>query len=339
MSQPEFNVEVASLDRNGDPGFVHYRGAFYTSRSAGQFALTQAAALSDTREVDTVSVVIDAVGEGTSRRDVEFIGTPGELAAELTALPAFASGARRTVIPAPRAVTVAVAAVVETSPPLPDSAVDGPDAIAVLDVEVYSTRPGPIPNSRTDVGAYTPEDAHRIAEQLAADLGGTIEPMRNETVLRVTHAADVSDTDRIAAERSVQVRNLRANLSVLDPVADAEHITALAADLDDLRARSRPAARPDSSAAASTSVPSTSVSVEADRASTRPRGLVTPPTGRASGAARATSSTLHTRLFAVSSGIGAGWVRPDVTVECRPTVPGGVDCRDCGIRTRCGRRA
>lgn len=27
MSQPEFNVEVASLDRNGDPGFVHYRGA------------------------------------------------------------------------------------------------------------------------------------------------------------------------------------------------------------------------------------------------------------------------------------------------------------------------
>ena len=78
MSQPEFNVEVASLDRNGDPGFVHYRGAFYTSRSAGQFALTQAAALSDTREVDTVSVVIDAVGEGTSRRDVEFIGTPGE---------------------------------------------------------------------------------------------------------------------------------------------------------------------------------------------------------------------------------------------------------------------
>ncbi|MEU5844588.1 AIPR family protein, partial [Rhodococcus sp. NPDC047139] len=31
------------------------------------------------------------------------------------------------------------------------------------------------------------------------------------------------------------------------------------------------------------------------------------------------------RLFAVSSGIGAGWMRPDVTVECRPTVPGGVD--------------
>ncbi|OZC42472.1 hypothetical protein CH286_25210 [Rhodococcus sp. WWJCD1] len=296
MSQPEFNVEVASLDRNGDPGFVHYRGAFYTSRSAGQFALTQAAALSDTREVDTVSVVIDAAGEGTSRRDVEFIGTPGELAAELTALPAYASGARRTVIPAPRAVTAAVAAVVETSPPLPDSAVEGPDAVAVLDVEVYSTRPGPIPNSRTDVGAYTPEDAHRIAEQLAADLGGTIEPMRNDTVLRVTHAADVSDTDRIAAERSVQVRNLRANLSVLDPVADAEHITALAADLDDLRARSRPAARPDNTAAVSASVstPPMAHAADAERSSTRPRGLVTPPTGRSSGAARATSSTLHT---------------------------------------------
>jgi hypothetical protein len=296
MTQPEFNVEVASIDQHGDPGFVHARGSFYTSRSAGQFALTQAAALSDTREVDTVSVVIDAVGEGTSRRDVEFIGTPGELAAELTALPAYASGARRTVIPAPRAVTAAVAAVVETSPPLPDSAVDGPDAVAVLDVEVYSTRPGPIPNSRTDVGAYVPEDAHRIAEQLAADLGGSIEPMRNETVLRVTHAADVSDTDRIAAERSVQVRNLRANLSVLDPVADAEHITALAADLDELRARSRPAARPDNAPAVSASVSTQPMThaADAERSSSRPRGLVTPPTGRSSGAARATSSTLHT---------------------------------------------
>ena len=275
MSQPEFNVEVASLDRNGDPGFVHYRGAFYTSRSAGQFALTQAAALSDTREVDTVSVVIDAVGEGTSRRDVEFIGTPGELAAELIALPAYASGARRTVIPAPRAVTAAVAAIVETSPPLPDSAVAGPDAVAVLDVEVYSTRPGPIPNSRTDVGAYTPQDAHRIAEQLAADLGGSIEPMRNETVLRVTHTADVSDTDRIAAERSVQVRNLRANLSVLDPVADAEHITALAADLDELRARSRPAAGPDNTAAVSASVstPPMAHAADVERSSTRPQVL------------------------------------------------------------------
>ncbi|OZD55881.1 hypothetical protein CH266_00720 [Rhodococcus sp. 06-1474-1B] len=298
MSQPEFNVEVATLDRNGDPGFVHYRGAFYTSRSAGQFALTQAAALADTYELDTVSVVIDAVDEGTSRRDVEFIGSPGELAAELTALPAYASGARRTVIPAPRNVTAAVAAVVEASPPLPDSAVDGPDAVAVLDVEVYSTRPGPIPNSRTDVGSYTPDDAHRIAEQLAADLGGTIEPMRNDTVLRVTHTADVSDTDRIAAERSVQVRNLRANLAVLDPVADAEHITALAADLEDLRARSRPAARPDDTANAtvSASVSTSPVmhAVKADRASTRPRGLVTPPQARSTGSLRADSPTLHT---------------------------------------------
>lgn len=296
MTQPGFNVEVASLDRNGDPGFVHARGSFYTSRSAAQFALTQAAALADTYEFDTVSVVIDAVGEGTSRRDVEFIGTPGELAADLTGLQDYKNGVLRTVIPAPRNVTAAVAAIVEATPPLPDSAVDGPDAVAVLDVEVYSTRPGPIPNSRSDVGAYTPQDAHRIAEQLAADLGGTIEPMRNETVLRVTHTADVSDTDRIAAERSVQVRNLRANLSVLDPVADAEHITALAADLDELRARSRPAARPDNTAAVSASVstPSMAHAADVERSSTRPRGLVTPPTGRSSRAAQATSSTLHT---------------------------------------------
>lgn len=120
--------------------------------------------------------------------------------------------------------------------------------------------------------------------------------MRNETVLRVTHTADVSDTDRIAAERSVQVRNLRANLSVLDPVADAEHITALAADLDELRARSRPAGRPDNTAAVSASVstPPMAHAADVERSSTRPRGLVTPPTGRSSRAAQATSSTLHT---------------------------------------------
>lgn len=289
MNQPEFNVEVATLDQHGDPGFVHYRGAFYTSRSAGTFALTQAAALSDMRGVETVSVVIDAVTDETTRRDVEFIGTPGELAAELTALPDYASGARRTVLPAPREVTTAVAAVLEASPPLPDSAVDAP---GVLDVEVYSTRPGPIPNSRTDVGAYASHDAHRIAESLAHDLGGTVEPMRNDTVLRVTHDAAVSDTDRVASERYREVERLRANISVLDPVADAEHITTLAADLDELRARSTPAARAANPEAVSASV-STSNAVDVERASTRPRGLVTAPPGRSSGAARATSSTLR----------------------------------------------
>lgn len=289
MTQPGFNVEVASIDQHGDPGFGHARGSFYTSRSAGQFALTQAAALADTYEFDTVSVVIDAVAEGTSRRDVEFIGSPGELAADLTALPDYKNGVLRTVIPAPRNVTAAVAAVVEASPPLPDSAVDGPAAVAVLDVQVYSTRLGPIPNSRTEVGAYTPDDAYRIAEQLAADLGGTIEPMRNDTVLRVTHEADVSDTDRIAVERFTQVRNLRANISVLDPVADAEHITALAADLDELRARSTPAAR-ESTAAVSAAGASNMV----DAASTRPRGLVTPPPARSKASTPVDSSALRT---------------------------------------------
>ncbi|WP_141217247.1 hypothetical protein [Rhodococcus sp. 14-2470-1b] len=219
--------------------------------------------------------MIDAVAEGSSRRDVEFIGTLGELAAELIALPDYRNGVLRTVIPAPKDVTAAVAAVVDASPPLPDSAVDGPDAVAVLDVEVYSTRPGPIPNSRTEVGAYTPEYAHRIAEQLAAELGGIIEPMRNDTVLRVTHEAGVSDTDRIAVDRFSEVQRMRANLSVLDPVADAEYITALAADLEELQARSTPAARADNTAAVSAPV-SVSNAVEIDRASTRPRGLVTP---------------------------------------------------------------
>ncbi|MET4050143.1 MULTISPECIES: hypothetical protein [unclassified Rhodococcus (in: high G+C Gram-positive bacteria)] len=108
------------------PGIAAYRGAFYNSRSAGQFALTQAAALSDTREVDSVSVAIDAVYQGSSRRDVEVLGTPGELAAELTALPAYKNGVLRTVISAPREVTTAVTAVLDASPALPDSEVDAP---------------------------------------------------------------------------------------------------------------------------------------------------------------------------------------------------------------------
>ncbi|MGU3438261.1 methyltransferase [Actinomycetes bacterium M1A6_2h] len=286
MSQPEFNVEVATINEYGDPGFVWYRGAFYTSRSAGRFALTQAAALSDTRGVDTVSVVIDSVTDERTRRDVEFIGTPGELAAELTALPAYKTGVLRTVIPAPHAVTTAVTSVLRWCPPLPPAETNAP---GVTDVEVYSTRPGPIPNSRTDVGAYAPYDAQRVAELLAHELGGTVEPMRGETVLRVTHTADVSDTDRIAVERAAQVGNLRANISVLDPVADAEHITALAADLDDLRARRAPAPHTDNVATVTASTTAAPQSAGLDQVSMRPRGLVTPPPPRGAVSVQAVS--------------------------------------------------
>lgn len=45
------------------------------------------------------------------------------------------------------------------------------------------------------------------------------------------------------------------------------------------------------------------------------------------------------RLLAVSSGIDAGWVCSAGSGGCTPTVPGGVDYPDCGIRTRSGRRA
>ncbi|MET4050144.1 hypothetical protein [Rhodococcus sp. UYP5] len=41
----------------------------------------------------------------------------------------------------------------------------------MLDVQVYSTRPAPILNSRTDVGGNESSDAHRVAEHLAANPG------------------------------------------------------------------------------------------------------------------------------------------------------------------------
>lgn len=238
------DVEVRSLDQHGDPGFMHYRGSFYTATTAARFALTQAAALSTIRPDQRISVSITAEIPTGSRTDLEFIGTAGELAAELAALPDYAPGARRVTLPAPEQVTHAAERIAASTPSLPEA---DADSVGVLAVEVYSRRPDPLPNSRTDIGLYDYEDAYRIADQLAGELRGELALTWGDSVLRVTHAADISDTERAAATRYTRIEELRANISVLDPVVDAEHITALAADVDELRARV--AAAPESSTA------------------------------------------------------------------------------------------
>ncbi|MDV7991599.1 methyltransferase [Rhodococcus sp. IEGM 1374] len=256
---PGIEVEIRSLDQHQDPGFLHYRGAFYTHTAAARFAITQAAALSEVREVPAVAVSIVADAAQPAGTAVEFIGTPAELAGELASNSNYAPGVRRTVLPAPAQVTAVVAATLTRQPP-PDIDLNRLDAV---EVEVYSTRPDPLPNSRTEVGVYDHDTARGVAEQLAEQLGGEVAAMRGDTVLRVSHTAELSEVDQHAAARYTRVEELRANISALDPVADAEHITALAQDLDELRGRS-PA----------------SVSTEHTgglAAPVRPRGLVSAP--------------------------------------------------------------
>lgn len=269
---PAIAVEIRSLDQQQDPGFLHYRGAFYTHSSAARFALTQSAALSESRGVHEVAVSIIGDTGQAAGTNIEFIGSPAELAGELASNRNYAPGVRRTVLPPPAQVTAAVDAAVTRTPP-PGIDLDRPDAV---EVEVYSTRPDPIPNSRTEVGVYDHDTAHAVAGELAEHVGGEVTRMRGDTVLRVVHAAELSEVDREAAARYTRVEELRANLSTLDPAVDAEHITALADDLDELCRRApTPTAHQDTS----TSVPATvrDVPVRDVEAPTRPRGLVSAP--------------------------------------------------------------
>jgi hypothetical protein len=267
QSAPGIAVEIRSLDQHQDPGFLHYRGAFHTHTAAARFALTQSAALSETRGVPEVAVsIIGDTGQATGT-NVEFIGFPAELAGELASNPHYAPSVRRTVLPPPAQVTAAVDAAVTRTPPGID--LDHPDAV---EVEVYSTRPDPLPNSRTDVGVYDYESARTVADELAEQLGGDVTPMRGDTVLRIAHVAELSDLDQQAAARYTHVEELQANIAALDPVVDAEHITALAQDLDELRNRSTANAVGDSSTSATREAPTRAAEVP-----TRPRGLVSTP--------------------------------------------------------------
>ncbi|MFC8181598.1 hypothetical protein ACFULT_22195 [Rhodococcus sp. NPDC057297] len=292
---PAIAVEIRSLDQHQDPGFLHYRGAFYTHTAAARFALTQAAALSETRGVPEVAVSIIGDTGNAAGTNVEFIGSPAELAGELASNRNYAPGVRRTVLPPPAHVTTIVDAAVTRTPP-PGIDLDHPDAV---EVEVYSTRPDPLPNSRTDVGVYDYESARAVADELAEQLGGEVTPLRGDTVLRIAHAAELSEVDRESAARYTRVEELRANLAALDPVVDAEHITVLAQDLDELRSRTpSPAAREVVSSdrtveAAIAATPESAVAGSAVDASTRPRGLVSAPPRLAVGDRSPVSDAAH----------------------------------------------
>lgn len=289
---PTIAVEIRSLDQHHDPGFLHYRGAFYTHSSAARFALTQSAALTESRGVHEVAVSIIGDTGQAAGTNVEFIGSPAELAGELASNRNYAPGVRRTVLPPPAQVTAAVDAAVTRTPP-PGIDLDRPDAV---EVEVYSTRPDPLPNSRTEVGVYDHDTAHVVASELAEHVGGKVIQMRGDTVLRVVHTAELSEVDRDAAARYTRVEELRANLSTLDPVADSEYITALAQDLDELRRRApAPAVRDDAPATTSTPTAVRDTPARDVDAPSRPRGLVSAPPGL-SASRRSPTSEVSARL-------------------------------------------
>nr|WP_143545649.1 methyltransferase [Rhodococcus sp. 06-1059B-a] len=312
---PTIAVEIRSLDQHHDPGFLHYRGAFYTHTAAARFALTQSAALSESRGVPEIAVsIIGDIGQAAGT-NVEFIGSPAEMAGELASNRNYAPGVRRTVLPPPAQVTAAVdAAVVRTPPPGIDL-----NRLDAVEVEVYSTRPDPLPNSRTEVGVgvYDHDTAHVVASELAEQVGGQVMQMRADTVLRVVHTAELSEVDREAAARYTRVEELRANLSTLDPVVDAEHITALAQDLDELRGRtSAPVSLDGASASTPTAVRDAQARdvVAGDvEAPSRPRGLVSAPPGLSTSrrsptsevSARVSPPVVHSELGR-DSGYGLG---------------------------------
>lgn len=289
--RPSINVEIRSLDQHGDPGFMHYRGDFYTEATAARFALTQAAALSAWRESERVAVIIDVEIPTGSRTDLEFVGTPGELATELASLRDYAPGARRVSLPAPEHLTHAAERINAATPSLPEGDFGSVDVLAV---EVHSTRTNPLPNSTTDIGIYEAADAHRIAEELAGELRGTVALTRGDSTLRVTHAAEITDTDLAAVERYNQVERLRTNIAALDPTVDAEHIATLSTDLKELRARG-PAAQHSSAHTESRPLIVSDLSALYDpvpgagKTGERPRGLVSAPQQRSTGTARAST--------------------------------------------------
>ena len=234
------SVEIATLDQYGDPGFVHTRGHFYTHSTAARFAITQAEAVTTLRKAGELAVTINREGEGHTDTDVFVVGSTGEIACALAAIPSYAAGVRGAELSPPDYVRAAVAAVLSTRPPLPD----GHERVDVLEVQVRSVRPDPLPDSTMVLGDYPTQVARQVACGLvdhltAASLGGmegAVTEIDARSIVLVAHSVALSDTDAAAVERCGQISRLRANLAALDSVVDARQVIELTAQLDRLLA-------------------------------------------------------------------------------------------------------
>ncbi|OZD18327.1 hypothetical protein CH253_17865 [Rhodococcus sp. 06-156-3C] len=234
------SVEIATLDQHGGPGFVHTRGHFYTHSTAARFAITQAEAVTALREADELAVTINREGEGYTETDVLVVGSTGEIACALAAIPNYAAGVRGAELSPPDYVRAAAAAVLSTRAPLPD----GHERVDVLEVQVRSVRPDPLPDSTTVLGDYPAPVARQVAgelvDQLTAAATGRMEGAVTEidarSIVLVAHSVALSDTDTAAVQRYGKITRIRANLAALDSDAAADEVLDLVAEHQRLHA-------------------------------------------------------------------------------------------------------
>ncbi|WP_072692222.1 MULTISPECIES: hypothetical protein [Nocardiaceae] len=229
-------VEVATLDQHNDPGHVFARAEFQSRTAASSFAVSQAAMLSAGREVDRIAAAVNVRSSDGAHTELPFTGTPNELAVVLSSEPGYAAGVRKAQVPAPPAVAEVIARFADSAPSRIDAPPTAPD---VSEVRVQSTRPGPIPDSRTVVGVYSTADAKRIASAIAERVGGSVTADPESQKLTVSHAAPITVHEREAVERRHRIASLRANIATLDTVRDRDHVAALSGELGDLQKRTQ----------------------------------------------------------------------------------------------------
>lgn len=228
------SVEIATLDQHGDPGFVHTRGHLYTHSTAARFAITQAEAVTALREADELAVTVTRQGEGYTDTDVVLVGTTAEIVCALAAIPDYASGVRGAELSAPPYVQEVVAVVAAARPSLDAEH----ERIDVLEVQVRSVRPDPLPDSTTVLGEYPVAAAREVAGALAGQLTaaapgrieGAVTEIDARSIVLVAHSVALSDSDVAAVERYGQITRLRANLAALDSDADAGEVLGLVAE-------------------------------------------------------------------------------------------------------------
>ncbi|WP_032391691.1 hypothetical protein [Rhodococcoides fascians] len=227
-------LDFTALDGSGSTAS---RRLFRSRQVAAAFALTRAAACGDALfSLDFSAFAVASADANTfqSIEEMSVTGSVAELACALAALAYYEIGVRRAQFPLPVALSadISTLAAAVASPVHPSRENDA-DAV---EVHVCTTRPVPLPDSRSLVGIYAAEDAERVAGVLAYRLGGEISPAPTQGRIQIHHPADLCGSDRDAIERYTRITELRANISALGPLRDAETTTRLTDELDALNA-------------------------------------------------------------------------------------------------------
>lgn len=227
-------VDFTALDGAGSTAS---RRLFRSRSTAAAFALTRAAAGGDAWFSLDFSAFAVASADANSFRSIDEVSVTGsvaELACALASLADYEIGVRRAQFPLPAALSeeISTLAAAVASPVHPSRENDA----GAVEVHVCTRRPVPLPDSRSLVGIYAAENAERVAGVLAYRLGGEISPAPSQGRIQIHHPADLGDGDRDAIERYTRITELRANISALDPLRDAETTARLTDELDALNA-------------------------------------------------------------------------------------------------------